>query len=108
MSNNLIYPIATAPTRRSTTNPQFRKLRASTDAMYNPQLKNLRREVVGQTCKTLKQVIRITGNPRCLKVSGRTLDEWMRSGRVPYFKIGKTVRFRWADVIAHLQKNRVN
>ncbi len=43
-----------------------------------------------------------------LKVSGRTLDEWMRSGRVPYFKIGKTVRFRWADVISHLQKNRVN
>jgi excisionase family DNA binding protein len=40
-----------------------------------------------------------------LKVSTRTLDEWMRAGRVPYFKIGKTVRFRWPDVLAHLQHN---
>jgi excisionase family DNA binding protein len=40
-----------------------------------------------------------------LKVSTRTLDEWMRAGRVPYFKIGKSVRFRWPDVLAHLQHN---
>ncbi|MEI7821717.1 MAG: helix-turn-helix domain-containing protein [Verrucomicrobiota bacterium] len=44
-----------------------------------------------------------------LKVSTRTLDEWMRAGRVPYLKIGKSVRFRWSDVLAHLQhNNRVN
>jgi len=40
-----------------------------------------------------------------LKISIRTLDEWMRSGRVPYIKLGKTVRFRWAAVLAHLQEN---
>jgi excisionase family DNA binding protein len=38
-----------------------------------------------------------------LKISTRTLDQWMRSGQVPYLKIGKTVRFRWADVLADLQ-----
>jgi len=40
-----------------------------------------------------------------LKISTRTLDQWMRSGRVPFLKIGKTVRFRWQDVLAHLEHN---
>ena len=44
-----------------------------------------------------------------LKISTRTLDLWMREGRVSYLKISKTVRFRWGDVIAHLTHNcRVN
>ena len=44
-----------------------------------------------------------------LKISTRTLDQWMRGGKVPFLKIGKTVRFRWQDVLAHLQHNcRVN
>ena len=44
-----------------------------------------------------------------LKISMRTLDQWMRSGRVPFLKIGKTVRFRWLDVLAQLQHTcRVN
>lgn len=44
-----------------------------------------------------------------LKISTRTLDQWMRAGRVPFLKIGKTVRFRWGDVLAHLTHNcRVN
>jgi len=44
-----------------------------------------------------------------LKISTRTLDQWMRTGRVPFLKIGKTVRFRWSDVVTHLEHNyRVN
>ena len=44
-----------------------------------------------------------------LKISTRCLDQWMRAGRVPFLKIGKTVRFRWHDVLAHLKHNfRVN
>ena len=44
-----------------------------------------------------------------LKISTRTLDQWMRSRRVPFLKIGKTVRFRWTDVLSHLEaKCRVN
>jgi len=44
-----------------------------------------------------------------LKVSTRTLDQWMKAGRLPFLKIGKTVRFRWFDVLTELQgKCRVN
>jgi len=50
-----------------------------------------------------------TETAKRLKISTRCLDEWMRSGRVVYLKIGKTVRFRWPDVVLHLQrKYRVN
>jgi len=40
-----------------------------------------------------------------LKISTRTLDIWMHTGRVPFLKIGKTVRFRWSHVLEHLQQN---
>jgi excisionase family DNA binding protein len=43
-----------------------------------------------------------------LRISRRTLDQWMRNGRVPYFKIQKSVRFRWPDVLAKLQALRIN
>ena len=43
-----------------------------------------------------------------LRCSARTLDEWMKRGRIPYIKLGKTVRFRWADVVSKLNQYRVN
>ena len=43
-----------------------------------------------------------------LKISTRTLDVWMRDGRIPFLKIGKSVRFRWADVMEKLAAHRVN
>ena len=43
-----------------------------------------------------------------LEIKPRTLDEWMRQGRIPYIKIGKSVRFRWADVVAKLNGYRMN
>jgi excisionase family DNA binding protein len=43
-----------------------------------------------------------------LQISIRTLDDWMRSGRVPFLKIGKSVRFRWDDVLEKLNQFRVN
>jgi excisionase family DNA binding protein len=42
-----------------------------------------------------------------IKLSIRSVDEWMRLGRIPYLKCGKAVRFRWSDVISHLEKYRV-
>jgi excisionase family DNA binding protein len=45
---------------------------------------------------------------RRLRVSARTVDNWMRSRRIPFIKAGKTVRFYWADVFEKLQKFRVN
>lgn len=43
-----------------------------------------------------------------LGVGKRTVDVWMRQGRIPFLKIGKTVRFRLPDVLEKLQSFRVN
>lgn len=43
-----------------------------------------------------------------LRVSVRTLDDWMRRGRIAYLKIGKTVRYRYGDVLEKLSTLRVN
>ena len=43
-----------------------------------------------------------------LKIASRTLDLWMRKGRIPFLKVGKSVRFRWEDVLKKLSAYRVN
>lgn len=43
-----------------------------------------------------------------LRVSTRTVDVYMRAKRLPFLKIGKTVRFHWSDVIEKLSIHRVN
>jgi excisionase family DNA binding protein len=43
-----------------------------------------------------------------LRRSKRTCDVWMRQGKLPYIKIGKSVLFHWPDVLAKLQTFRVN
>jgi excisionase family DNA binding protein len=42
-----------------------------------------------------------------LGVSARTVDTWMKSKRVPYLKIGRTVRFRWESVLDAIEKYRI-
>jgi excisionase family DNA binding protein len=43
-----------------------------------------------------------------LRISKRTVDAWMRQKRLPFIKIGKTVRFRWPDVLEKLNSFRIN
>jgi excisionase family DNA binding protein len=43
-----------------------------------------------------------------LKIAPRTLDLWMRQRRIPFLKIGKSVRFRLDDVLTQLSRYRVN
>ena len=43
-----------------------------------------------------------------LKVGKRTVDNWMKTRRLPFIKLEKTVRFRWPDVLEKLQSFRVN
>lgn len=43
-----------------------------------------------------------------LRISKRTVDAWMRKRRLPFIKIGKTVRFNWQDVLAKLGQYQVN
>ena len=42
-----------------------------------------------------------------LRLSTRSVDEWMRAKRLPYLKIGKTVRFDWQAVRAHLNNYQI-
>jgi excisionase family DNA binding protein len=37
-------------------------------------------------------------------VSPRTVDRWVKGRKIPYIKIGRTIRFRWATVEAALVK----
>jgi excisionase family DNA binding protein len=43
-----------------------------------------------------------------LAISKRTLDVWMQKGRIPFLKVGRSVRFRLSDVLEKLQSYRVN
>jgi len=44
---------------------------------------------------------------RHLKICRRQLYAWRMSGLIPYFKLGKAVRFRVADVLESLERMRV-
>ena len=43
-----------------------------------------------------------------LRIGRRSVDNWMKRGWLPYIKVGKTIRFRWSDVLAKLNERRVN
>ena len=32
----------------------------------------------------------------------RTIDDWMERGLLPFYKLGRSVRFKWSEVEAHL------
>ena len=42
---------------------------------------------------------------RRLRRQVRTVDNWMRRGILPYYKIGRSVSFKWSEVEAHLRAN---
>ena len=44
---------------------------------------------------------------RHLKICRRQLYNWRVSGLIPYFKMGKAVRFRVADVAVAIERMRV-
>jgi len=35
----------------------------------------------------------------------RTIDNWMKRGILPYYKLGRSVVFKWSEVEKHLQGN---
>ena len=39
---------------------------------------------------------------RRLNKTIRTVDNWMSRGLLPYYKIGRSVEFKWSDVESHL------
>src|SRR6266581_4225328 len=44
---------------------------------------------------------------RLLQVSVRTVENFMSRGLLPFFRIGRTVRFRLKDIEAHLESHRL-
>jgi excisionase family DNA binding protein len=48
------------------------------------------------------------GIARRLNKSVRTVDAWMKAGRLPYIKCGRSVMFRWSAVLEKLESFRVN
>lgn len=40
-----------------------------------------------------------------LRLKPRTIELWVRAGRIPAVKIGKTIRFSWEAVETHLLNN---
>ena len=43
-----------------------------------------------------------------LKRSPRCIELWMRHRYLPYIKVGRSVYFRWKDVLVALDRFRVN
>ncbi len=41
---------------------------------------------------------------KAVQVSGRTVENWMKAKTIPYFKIGKSVRFNLQSVMSALEK----
>lgn len=41
-----------------------------------------------------------------MNVSTRTIETWMRQNKVPFEKIGRTVRYHWGDVRNYLARQR--
>jgi hypothetical protein len=44
---------------------------------------------------------------RHLKICRRQLYSWRMSGLIPYFKLGKAVRFRVSDVVLAVERMRI-
>jgi excisionase family DNA binding protein len=42
---------------------------------------------------------------KSLKITTRTLETWMSRGFIPFYKIGRTVRFKMKVVEEHLKHN---
>jgi excisionase family DNA binding protein len=39
-----------------------------------------------------------------LGMSMRTVDDWMKRGLLPYYKLGRSVLFKWSEIEAHLAR----
>lgn len=37
-----------------------------------------------------------------LAMRPRTVDDWMKRGLLPYYKVGRSVRFKWSEIETHL------
>lgn len=74
--------------------PVRRKRRPTESKLMNDQLNRNQDEAL----LTKRQL-----SPK-LQKSPRTIDNWMKDGRLPFLKVGRTVLFSWPDVLASLKE----
>lgn len=56
----------------------------------------------GQPTPPLEGFIGKAEVARRLNKTLRTVDNWMQRGILPYYKIGRSVEFKWSEVETHL------
>lgn len=54
--------------------------------------------------KTVEEYITKLEVAKRLKKKLRTIDNWMRRGILPYYKIGRSVAFKWTEIEEQLAK----
>jgi excisionase family DNA binding protein len=73
-----------------------------------PRGEIVRVEIQNRTDQTLDRVserlLKKAELAERLGVSTRTIDDWQRRGRIAYLKIGRSARYRWADVVSKLNE----
>jgi excisionase family DNA binding protein len=62
----------------------------------------------GQLTQSADEILDKPKLARRLDKSVRTIDAWMKRGRLPYIKVGRSVLFRWGAVLEKLEAFRVN
>jgi hypothetical protein len=62
----------------------------------------------GQLTQSADEILDKLKLARRLDKSVRTIDVWMKGGRLPYIKVGRSVLFRWGAVLEKLEGFRVN
>jgi len=59
-------------------------------------------EAAGESGQPFEPFIDKKEAGRRLGIKPRTLDDWLKNGRVPFYRINRSVRMRWSEVTAHL------
>jgi len=62
-------------------------------------------ELVGAGTRPFEEFIDKPEVGKRLAMRPRTIDDWMRRGLLPFYKVGRSVRFKWSEVEAHLEAN---
>jgi excisionase family DNA binding protein len=65
-------------------------------------------EIVGLPTAEARGLEGYINKHECARLLGRTVrtvDTLMAKGLIPYYKLGRTVAFKWSEVDAHFQQN---
>jgi excisionase family DNA binding protein len=71
-----------------------------------PRLECMKNELSNsESARQVEGLIDKTEVARRAHITTRTVDSWMQQGILPYYKLNRRVRFKWADVEAHISRN---